>query len=75
MKCPIYDIVNYEMSFYEISFYEMSFYEMSLKCPNAVITSLELTGINPDRHIFSIKCGTNIYFIYSLIWVWSIKHH
>ena len=28
MKCPIYDIVNYEMSFYEISFYEMSFYEI-----------------------------------------------
>ncbi len=24
--------------------------------------SQELTRVNPDRNIFSIKCGTNIYF-------------
>ena len=30
-----------------------------------VILSLELTRVNPDRNIFSIKCGTNFYFIYS----------
>ena len=36
-----------------------------------VIISLELTRVNPDQNIFSIKCGTNIYFIYS-IKVWSI---
>ena len=27
-----------------------------------VIISQELTRVNPDRNIFSIKCGTNIYF-------------
>ena len=32
---------------------------------------VELTRVNPDKNIFSIKCGTNIYFIYS-IKVWSI---
>ena len=33
--------------------------------------SQERTRVNPDRNIFWIKCGTNIYFIYS-IEVWSI---
>ena len=33
--------------------------------------SLELTRANPDRNMFAIKYGTNIYFIYS-IEVWSI---
>ena len=26
--------------------------------------SQELTKVNPDRNIFSIKCGTDIYLIY-----------
>ena len=33
--------------------------------------SLELTRVNMERNIFSIKCGTNIYFFYSTE-VWSI---
>ena len=28
--------------------------------------SLELTRVNLDRNIFSIKCGTNIYFFFTL---------
>ena len=31
-----------------------------------VIVCLELTRANPDLNIFSIKCGTNIYFIKSV---------
>ena len=30
-----------------------------------VTISLDLTRFNPDRNIFSIKCGTNTCFIYS----------
>ena len=40
-----------------------------------VIISLELTRINhQDQNIFSIKCGTNIYFIYSVqYWDFSVQ--
>ena len=30
-----------------------------------LIITLELTRVNPDRNIFSIQCGTNIYFFFS----------
>ena len=36
-----------------------------------VIISLELTRVNLDRNVFSIKCGTTIYFFF-FTEVWSI---
>ena len=38
-------------------------------------TTLELTRVNPDLNIFSIKCGTNIYFVKSMRFGPSSSHN
>ena len=62
MKCPIYDIFIYEMSFNEISFHEMS----SMKCPNTYLAFHLALGHFLEKHIIDRtfhRKTCNIFFI------------